>query len=66
MATKKPLFGVYPKEIEDIEQMSPKFEDESALVFKDQIDTEIRMSNPETGQVLGIIEKLNFEIYRKE
>lgn len=46
--------------------MSPKLEDESALVFKDQIETEIRMTNPETGQVLGIIEWLSFEIFWKE
>lgn len=57
---------IYPKEIDDIDSFNPKLEDESGLVYREQIEIEIRMIQSDTEQILGIIERLNFEIYRKE
>lgn len=66
MSSKKFIQNIYPREIEEIDQLNPKLQDDSALVFKELIETQIRMTHPETNQILAVIEKLTFEIYWKE
>lgn len=66
MSSLKTTPGIYPREMEEIDQINPKLSDDSDQVFRAQIETQIRMIHPESNQILAVLEKLTFEVYRKE